>query len=204
MRSPRARPQVLRSDVSRDDIDDAMERCGWRITNVFVGSATHPGQVIYATADRRSSLYLVEDPRLGVLYFTGTGPTIDEALAEVRACLPTADIEQALASVHAPPDASALGQALAVVVLTAGPDPSPRRSAAMVSALRHRDPAIRHAALVAATYAAWPGLHSAIAELASHDPVATIRADATRVLEALYEPPSSCPTAAPAARDTDR
>lgn len=203
MAPPRPRPLVLRSDVSRDDIDDAMDRCGWRITNVFVGSATQPGQVVYATADRRSSLYLVEDQRLGVLYFTGTGPTIAAALTEARACLPTVRIDEALERVHEPADANALTRALAVVVLTAGPEPSERRTAAMVTALGHDDAAMRRAALVAATYAGWPALRPAIAELAARDPVAAIRADACRVLEALYEPSQPGSGVTPPARQAD-
>jgi hypothetical protein len=180
------RPLVLGSQVSRDDIDDAMHHCGWRLTNIFVGSPTHPGQVVYASADRRSLLYLVEDQRLGVLYFTGTGPTIDETLAEVRDHLPVFEAADALERARHPRRAADLTEALAVLVLTAQSEPTDEQVEVMLSALSHEDGSLRNAALVAATYAAWPSLRAPIAEMAAHDPDSTVRGNAARVMEAIY------------------
>jgi len=186
MNPQHARPLVLSSQVSRDDIDDAMDHFGWRITNIFIGSATHPGQVVYASADRQSLLYLVEDQRLGVLYFTGTGCTIDETLAEVRAHLPVCGADDALERAHHAKRAEDLIEALAVLVLTAGSEPSEEQVEVMLGALSHEDGSLRNTALVAATYAAWPSLRSPIAEMAARDPDSTVRANARRVMEAIY------------------
>ncbi|MBW2525128.1 MAG: hypothetical protein JRI23_13175 [Deltaproteobacteria bacterium] len=186
MAGPEARRLVLRGDVARDDIDDAMERFDWRITNVFVGSATHPGQVVYATADRLSLLYLIEDPRLGVLYFAGTGPTIDTALDDVRAALPVVEMDDAVASVRTAGDEANLRESLATIVLSAGDDPSQHHIDAMRAALEHDRETVRRAALVAATYAAWRELQPTIAEMAHGDTEDALRTDAARVLQALY------------------
>ena len=186
MAPQRARPLVLSSQVSRDDIDDAMHRFGWRITNIFVGSPTHPGQVVYASADRQSLLYLVEDQRLGVLYFTGTGPTIDTTLAEARDHLPVLSAEDALERARHPQQVADLTEALAVLVLTAQSEPSDEQVEVMLRALSYEDGALRNAALVAATYAAWPSLREPITEMAARDADPTVRANAARVMEAIY------------------
>lgn len=184
---------VLADQVSRDDIDDAMVRCGCRLTNVYSGSATHPGQVVFATRDRQSLLYLVEDGRLGVLYVTGTGPTIDGALDEVRTELAHHD-EQDIETLTADPsDDARYARGLAVAVLTATQPPSAAQVQVLERGLTAPVAAVRQAALVAVTYAPWPALEGAVQQLASGDPDLVVRANAERLLGTLYHRPGEQP-----------
>lgn len=184
---------VLTDRVSRDDIDDAMVRCGCRLTNVYPGSATHPGQVVFATRDRQSLLYLVEDGRLGVLYVAGTGPTIDGALDEVRAQLAHHDERDIETLTSDPSDEARYARGLALTVLTAAEPPSAEQLQVLERGLTTPVAAIRQAALVAVTYAPWPQLERAVQQLANGDPDLVVRANAERLLVTLYQCPAEQP-----------
>ncbi len=177
---------VLHESVNRDQIDDAVAELGWQLTNIIPASEQLPGQLIYATADRQGAMYLVEDGRLGLLYFTGSGESLDRELDGVREGLrhySQADILQLLTG---PADEPSYARAIGMLALTASEQPNERQLEQLERALTHDSTLIRGTALVAATYAPWPGLKPVLVKLATSDSDLAIRGNAQKVLEALY------------------
>ena len=82
---------VLHESVTRDDLDDAMVRNGWRLANIVSGGETEPTQLLYLTADRQNLLQLVDDPRINTLYILAQGPDLLRCEREVRETLRMAE-----------------------------------------------------------------------------------------------------------------
>ncbi len=177
---------ILGEGATRDHIDDAMAERGCRLTNVVPPSSSHPGQLIFTTGDRQGTLFVVEDTRLGLVYLTGQGDGLAQELNALRERLPSYDDTALSAQLARPDDEAAYARALGAVALMAGPEPTDAQLEAVRGGLGHSSAAVRSAALVAITYAPWPALGARIAELATGDPDATVRANAARLLEALY------------------
>ncbi len=176
---------VLTSEVTRDDIDDAAMRCGWQLTNVLPGSAQQPAQMIYAALRGSLVLYLVEDGRLDVLYFAAAGDGAREALAQVRrelACCDENAHHQYLAGAD---DVAHLRRGLGILVLQSK-TASDEAVALFERVLSHADLQIRSLGLVAATYAPWPQLRTAIERVAQHDPLPQLRANASQLIAVLF------------------
>ena len=91
---------ALREDTTRDAIDDATCEAGYLLVNILPPSPTHPAQIIYTTRDRQTFLHLIEDARLGALYFVIQGPAEQAVAAQLQAKLPHLSQEElsALAS----------------------------------------------------------------------------------------------------------
>jgi len=79
---------ALREDTTRDAIDDATHEAGFLLVNILPPSATHPAQIIYTTRDRLTFLHLIEDARLGALYFVVQGPSEEAVAGVLQAKLP--------------------------------------------------------------------------------------------------------------------
>jgi hypothetical protein len=74
---------ALRESVTRDDIDDAMVRRGWRLCNIVPAAEEHPFQMIFTDAARTATIHIIDDQRLGVLYCVTTEPLAAEVKGEL-------------------------------------------------------------------------------------------------------------------------
>ena len=178
---------VLRDEVSRDDIDDAMHECGWQLTNIMPPQAHQPGQIIFTTPAADGFFHLVEDGRLGLLYFVGSGEAAEACLTQAReqlSCYLPGEHEQLLAD---PDQLERYRRGLALMVLT---QPTVDRTA-LERAFAHQDASVRAAALTALTYAPQPQLRPVVEAMRDDDPQAQLRTSAAQVLAALYSGGSS-------------
>ena len=107
---------VLRQNATRDDVDDAVLRCGWQLTNVLPASAEQPRQLIYATRDGRT-VYLIDDVRLGVRYLAMTGEGAAELLRSVEGLSILRGEPLTAAQLEGPVDLLALRRGVAVPAL---------------------------------------------------------------------------------------
>jgi hypothetical protein len=172
---------VLRASVSRDQIDDALHRGGWHLSNVVPAAERQPAQMMFMSGDGARLLHLVDDSRLGLAYVAASGAAPEAAIAALAEDLDgfeTTSGEQ-LASLlaSAGADLAALARAVGVLALTADPS-SAGALQAFESCLRHPDERVRALALNAVAYAPWPGLVETIADLARSDPSPPLRAAA--------------------------
>jgi hypothetical protein len=181
---------VLRDEVGRDEVDDALFERGCTLINVVAPSQSHPGQMIYATRDRRGVVYVIEDAVLGVTYLSGAGEVAVAELAALTERLPSwrgnGDVAALLATARDDGSiGSGPGKILGVLALTAGSEPGDARVAVFADALAHSSAEVRLAALVALLYAStpWSALRDLVAQLASGDADAFVRLHAGRVLE---------------------
>lgn len=177
---------VLASDVSRDDIDDAMARCELHLTNVVPKYDDIPAQLIYS-ADAASHLYVIEETRLGVIYLAAVGPDAAALMKRVVAELPCIGDEDValldgLLSAGAA-DLEAITVRLAACALCS-PN-TPPTVARLDRALRHTDRAVRNVALLCTTYAPTRALYAALAGMRDADVDLELRAQAGRVLECV-------------------
>jgi hypothetical protein len=188
---PRA---VLAADVTRDAIDDAMARADLHLTNVVPGSSSIPAQLIYATARRPeapvSHAFLIEDVRLGLLYVAASGPAAQDLLSAVREHLPTEEagaerVLNLLAPTVGSPSPPSVLRNLGAAVLRS--PHAPTTNSALSRALAHGDRDIRLAGLIAASYAPSRALYAPLAEIRDHDDDPQLRAQATRLLQAILE-----------------
>jgi len=151
---------ALREATTRDDLDDVTREAGLLLLNIVPATATHPAQIIYTTRDRQSLIHLIDDARLGVLYFALHGAEEDAIARVIRERLPTLAQEEvfALAGAAAPRDAI---RGIALIAITAGPTAEPAPLEIFRAALVHADPDVRSAARSAAEYVPWPELKEA-------------------------------------------
>ena len=184
---------VLRAGVSRDQIDDALHRGGWHLSNVVPAAESQPAQLIFMTTDGGRLLYLVDDARLGLAYVAASGAEPEAVLAALADDLggfdlaSAKDVDDRLSAAIV--DLPALARAVAVLALTG--DPSTAGSvAALTHCLRHADERVRAVALNAVAYAPWPALGGVLAELASGDPAPALRAAAGQVCALLGSAPA--------------
>lgn len=176
---------ALRDTVTRDDIDDAAAACGWQLTNIIPPTETHPGQFIYASGDRRSLIYLVEDGRLGVCYVAVAGSTAGSVLDEVRAKLSCYTDDEIYELLDQPADDTALARAYGLLVLGTT-EPGERFCQALAGGLWHDSLLVRRAALTALTYAPLPPLKPHVARLAAEEQDAVLAATAKEVLQRMF------------------
>ncbi len=175
---------VLSETVTRDDIDDAMHRCGWQLTNVVPPTGHHPGQLIFAAPDPETILYLVQDVRLGVLYVAAMGQAPEAVLSRVRSELDCCDPGSWAELVDDPSDLDRFRRGMAILAL-ASPGPSPERIERFADALSHADNPVRAVALTAAGYAPWPELRPALEPVRDHDPLEELRSAAAQLLDEM-------------------
>jgi len=176
---------VLRQSATRDDVDDAVLRCGWQLTNVLDASAERPLQLIYATPDGRT-VYLIDDVRLGVTYLAVTGEGASEFLRRSVEGLSILRGEQLTAAqLEGPVDLQAFRRGVAVPALSLD---SPSRGVVAVfeRAFAHADPQVRAIVLTAASYALWPELRASIERVRDGDSTPALRKTAAAVM-ALYD-----------------
>jgi hypothetical protein len=174
---------VLRQNATRDDVDDAVLRCGWQLTNVLPASAERPRQLIYATRDGRT-VYLIDDVRLGVTYLAVTGEGAAELLRSVEGLSILRGEPLTAAQLEGAVDLLALRRGVAVPALSLE-SPSQEVVEAFERALEHADPQVRAIALTAASYALWPELRAVIERVRDGDSEAALRKTAATV-QALY------------------
>ncbi len=177
---------VLRDTVTRDEIDDAVSACGCRLINIVPPSESHPGQIFYATSDRTEVFVLVEDGRLGAIYFTGQGKSSQHDLKDLAGRLACYGLDQIEKMLSRPEDEDAFTRALGFTVLCASEGSDDRRIAAFRTAFEHPSSQVRHAALVAISYAPAEALRPDVAHLAASDEEPMVRVLAERILESLF------------------
>ncbi|GAC1538856.1 MAG: hypothetical protein NVS3B10_29830 [Polyangiales bacterium] len=170
---------VARETVSRDDVDDAMRSLSCRLINVVPASATVPAQLVFASADGRTTLHFVHDAHLDEQVFVvasadGAAAAVVERL---RAAIDTWGDEEIASLATSVTDAAALVRGLRMTALTAAP--SAATLARFSAGFAHPDEAVRAATLIAAAYAGWPGLEPDVVRLAEGDPSPAVRAQAT-------------------------
>jgi len=170
--------------VTRDDIDDAMHRCGWQLTNVVPPTGHHPGQLMFAAAQPDTVLYLVQDERLGVIYVAALGQSAAAVLDQVRFELPCAEADGWRELTADPSDLESYRRGLAILAL-ACPGATEPGIESFTAALSHTDPQVRTVALTAASYALWPELRSGLEQLRDQDPQSELRAAAAQLIEQL-------------------
>lgn len=176
---------IPRDGVTQDDIDDAMADLGCRLVNVVPPTPSLPGQMIYATRDRKNVLYLVEDVQLGLSYFTGVGEDIVVDLDELRERLPCLRGEDLDGLLTACDGVSERVRALSIMALSVTNEPSDDYLSFFHDSLEHPSMTVRFAALVALSYVRWPPLRTSVERIAASDEDGMIRFHAQRVLE-LY------------------
>jgi hypothetical protein len=174
---------VVRDGVTRDELDDALAGRGCALVNVIAPSASHPGQMIYVSHDRRGFIHVVDDAVLGATYLTGAGEGVAAELEALRTCLEVYSDDDLASLLAAAPDDAGLCRALGVLALAAGPSPGEERLAVFSRALEHGSAEVRVAALVATSYVLWPELRGRVARLASGDGDQLVRLHAARVLQ---------------------
>ncbi len=173
---------VLRDEVTRDDIDDAMHRCGWQLTNIMSPRAHQPAQIIFATPAADGFFHLVEDARLGLLYFVGSGAAAEVCLSQAREQLSCYGPEEHEELLGDPEQLELYRRGLALLVLNGAPVDLGH----FERAFAHPDESVRTAALTALTYAPQPQLRPALEAMRDSDPQAQLRSSAAQVLAALY------------------
>jgi hypothetical protein len=176
---------VVRDGGDRDELDDALAACGCALVNVVAPSPSHPGQMIYASRDRRGFVHLVDDAVLGATYLTSSGEGAAADLEALRASVAVYGDDDMAPLVAAARDDAGVCRALGVLALTAGRDPGDVRLDAFAGALGHESAGVRTAALVALSYAPWPGLRGHVERLATGDVDPLVRLQAARVLQML-------------------
>jgi hypothetical protein len=143
---------VLRREVTRDDIDDAIARKQWRLMNLVPATATHPAQMLLLTEDRSHVLHVVDDAKLGLTYVVPSGPDAERCSREVRDALPTYGEDEIRASLaesagEKSAEARVLSTKLAALAL-----PAAEADAALRAARTDGDRVVRDAASLALPY----------------------------------------------------
>ena len=80
---------TLAETVTRDDLDDAAVSAGWLLLNIVPKTAAFPAQVIWATADRRTMIHIIDDPSLASIAVVLQGAGEEAAAAVIREKLAT-------------------------------------------------------------------------------------------------------------------
>ena len=174
----------MRESVTRDDIDDAMHRCGWQLTNVVPPTGHHPGQLMFAAAQPETVLYLVQDLRLGVIYVAAMGQSAAALLDQVRFELPCEDADTWRELTADPQRLEPYRRGLAILAL-ASPGASQAGVECFTAALNHPEPNVRTLALTAASYAPWPELRPALEQVRDQDAQPELSRAAAQLLEQL-------------------
>ena len=179
---------VLRPEVSRDDIDDALVLLGFQLTNIVPASAGTPAQLIFAASDAGSYVHLVEDAQVGRHYLVAP-PAAARHVAALASALAIERPEQARARVEVASSDGELAASLLVLALVVGGErpPAPSDVAALRSALSHTSPLVRSVALAAACYAPWAELRPALEERALAESGGDLRGRALEVLASFPE-----------------
>lgn len=174
---------LLDPRTDRDDIDDAMVRCGWQLVDIVAATETEPYQLLYATCDGRGWLRLVDDARLGVAYVQATGPGAATALDQVRESLATVTLDRVWEQLRAD-HAEARRQGLCWLAAAGLGEPEPRSVAVVCSALHSDDASVREAALLATAYLRWPAFERELAKRAEVEPIEALQRTARALLDA--------------------
>jgi len=143
---------VLRSDVTRDDIDEMIARLRFRLMNLLPATTSHPSQMIVLTEDRSHILQLVDDEKLGLTYVVPNGPDVEGCVREVRAALATYAVEEIQTLLaHRDANERALGVKLAALCL-----PADEANRALRAARGDSEGVVRDAATLALPYVELP------------------------------------------------
>lgn len=146
---------ILHESVERDDIDDAMQRHGWRLANVAAASATQPAQIIFVTRDRGTMLHFVEDAHLEAMYAAVRGGDVDAAERDLRSALPAYTEDEIAALTARSDEPAAFIRGLRYRALTAPEAPSDELVRIFHEALAHPETRVRSAAAALRGYVPW-------------------------------------------------
>ncbi len=170
---------VLSDEVDRDAIDDAIAASGLSLINVVAESATHPRQIMAATASARATF--VSDMRLGVQYVALEGEHESELAARLGAALPLVSFQALERAIHSEV-AQERGWAVAHAV---GFRDAERALPLIEQALGDADRSVRKAALIAAAYLPSPGLGALLIAHASRETDSELESVARSVAAAV-------------------
>ncbi|MEZ4337670.1 MAG: hypothetical protein R3B82_13710 [Sandaracinaceae bacterium] len=141
---------LLGAGVDRAAIDDAAHARGWPLLNLYRRDEGRPRQVVFGTGEWL--LTFVVDHRIDATYVVVEGHDEDGLADEVRAALPTVDLDGVIAMIEG--DDRVRGLCWLGVV---GPDAPAEPAASLVAhAAADEDPRVRDAAAFAVEALGWP------------------------------------------------
>lgn len=180
--APTSTRAVLADGVTRDDVDDAFGRLGYRLVNVMNLAAGRPAQIVFARA-ADDYVHVVDDQQLELSYIAMVGTNAQDALAELSRELPLEEARAAREGMDAG-DLVVRARGLAALVLLE-PD-APDLGGYVEAALRDADPRLRRVGLTAAAYAPRASLRDTVLALRDGDPELALRDVVARVLAAAF------------------
>jgi hypothetical protein len=172
---------ILRETTSRDDIDDAIAACGWRLCNIAPADVGRPAQIICVSGRGTDLIYFIHDAQLDALYVAIAGPEQASLEARARAALPAYSPEE-IAKMACSLEENAFMRGLGYAALIAPPGGGEALVGVLRNGLSHKKANVRSASLVAAAYAAWPDVKALVRGVLKNERDDVVRAQATKLI----------------------
>lgn len=173
---------VLSEAASRDGVDDAFFRLGYRLLNVIDVASGRPAQLVFAR-EADDYVHVVDDGQLGLTYLAIRGAGAEQARAALERSLPCESAEAARRDlVEGALEARA--RALAVLVLL---EPDAADMTELIeAALRDEHVRMRAIGLTAAAYAPCTPLQGVVVAIRDNDREPRLREMAARVVASAF------------------
>lgn len=146
-----------------------------------------PRESVYVSSDEKSAVHVVDDFVAGFPYLALRGPLAEPTARLLPKKVPIYSDAELLAWVEGADTPESLADGIRRLGVAAPPAHEPRIFAAFERAFTHADPRARVAAVQACAYPSWPEFKPVLERLVRDDPDATVRAEATLMLEAFAE-----------------
>jgi hypothetical protein len=158
---------------------------GWILAETERKGPNHPLRYkeTYTNADYSLGLRYIEDGLSGLNYFDVAGPAQDESVKILEAGLSLYSEGELLTSFDQATTEDEVAEAVVRLGVASPMVPNERFAKRFVQALKHSDPDVREAALVAVSYRAWNEFKPIIQDILDHDPADGPRERARLLIE---------------------
>jgi hypothetical protein len=146
-----------------------------------------PREYVYVSRDGQSAIHIVDDFVAGFCYLAVQGRLAEPTARLLPKKVPMYSDDELLAWVEGADTPESLGDGIRRLGVAAPSAHDPRIFAAFERAFTHSDARARVAAVQASAYPSWPEFKPVLERLVRDDPDATVRAEATIMLEAFAE-----------------
>ena len=158
---------------------------GWILAETVRNRPNHPihYQETFTNAERTLGLRYIEDDLSGLHYFDVAGPAQDEAVKILTANLSLYSEDELLTSFDEAKTEDEVAEAVVRLGVASTEVPNEPFAKRFAQALRHPDPGVRSAALVAVSYRSWNEFKPIIQDILDHDPAEDPRERARIMIE---------------------